>query len=739
MSPIRVMKNQSSTSSVTAGRRPNPPTLVPASSSSSKYRSNPPPGLHLGTIIHDSLPFSSETHSPDPLALSESETEPEIDIGRPGPSSYLSAGRTHVEPTAGPSSRPIMTAHGDVTGAVVTGNGAPTDAKGKGKAVERRVLPARIRRTAGGGAEGMRDVEEMVVDWLERWGEPSPTPPDNLPIHLTCIPLNLVSPPTTQADTRNQASTPAITLTPSRHKAERIDVDGENKLSKEERIETPSWVMVRPGEDDEEEAKEELEVLGYGKGVKGKGLTSPVKRLRRAAIGEELLEDTSDAYYHLLHRKYEVFERRQRIREKEKLQFERYKMRSRIDLLRNMSKFSWASTVGTILSRCPDEWIKGREKIKEVGVDWLRDRLVREGEEVMKRYEELLPAEQKKHKQTQSAQSGIESRLSTPSRASASMSLTPPPAILPARVAALRDTSTSSTKRKRRSSGAASGGQVEVDSPNQKTKAVDSSRASPSAPAKEPKTYGKGRSISKHKDDGVDGEREEESAMQENADQSSHRRGRSRPARSSQPSILPASNTKPATLISSAQPNSQPVSQSKSIPIPTRPLVIVETVEPRPALIPPVASTGVPCLIEAATRRELVQGESVISKQRSEISRIGKLIVREKTRASRRLEEVHPFGLPVPSVVESKSEFTLSDEEDFWPIIAGREENANRERRASLLRTGSATFGSIATSLPSVSVSGGNGVARPAPVSAAMTLTPEEVAEIEGVEEAVVL
>lgn len=35
---------------------------------------------------------------------------------------------------------------------------------------EKRVLPARIRRAAGGGAEGTRDLEEMVMDWLERYG-----------------------------------------------------------------------------------------------------------------------------------------------------------------------------------------------------------------------------------------------------------------------------------------------------------------------------------------------------------------------------------------------------------------------------------------------------------------------------------------------------------------------------------------------------------------------------------------
>jgi hypothetical protein len=51
---------------------------------------------------------------------------------------------------------------------------ASSTAKGKGQSPAKpgkRVLPARIRRAAGGGAEGIRDLEEMIVDWLERWGE----------------------------------------------------------------------------------------------------------------------------------------------------------------------------------------------------------------------------------------------------------------------------------------------------------------------------------------------------------------------------------------------------------------------------------------------------------------------------------------------------------------------------------------------------------------------------------------
>lgn len=193
------------------------------------------------------------------------------------------------------------------------------DPKYKGKPIERRVLPARIRRAAGGGLEGMRDVEEMVVDWLQRWGEPVTIPPDRLPILLTTLPLEMLNPlpvfipmsSSTSSGQEQSSGGPPITLTPSRRiapastemvtlkmegtgKDALVDVKGENMLGKDEMIETPGWVMVAPGEDDEQEAREELEngpfvgsgtgtgtgtgVIGKGKGI---GIVSPIKRLRR--------------------------------------------------------------------------------------------------------------------------------------------------------------------------------------------------------------------------------------------------------------------------------------------------------------------------------------------------------------------------------------------------------------------------------------------------------------------------
>jgi hypothetical protein len=42
-------------------------------------------------------------------------------------------------------------------------------------AAERRVLPARIRRVAGSGQEGLRELEGMIVKWLYRYGESDAT------------------------------------------------------------------------------------------------------------------------------------------------------------------------------------------------------------------------------------------------------------------------------------------------------------------------------------------------------------------------------------------------------------------------------------------------------------------------------------------------------------------------------------------------------------------------------------
>jgi hypothetical protein len=53
--------------------------------------------------------------------------------------------------------------------------------------------------------------------------------------------------------------------------------------------------------------------------------------------------DTSDVVYEKLHRKYELFEKRQRLREKEKLKHEHYKLKERIEQLRAMDSAAFLS------------------------------------------------------------------------------------------------------------------------------------------------------------------------------------------------------------------------------------------------------------------------------------------------------------------------------------------------------------------------------------------------------------
>ncbi|WVO15000.1 hypothetical protein L204_102643 [Cryptococcus depauperatus] len=492
--------------------------------------------------------------------------------------------------------------------------------KSQGKPIERRVLPQRIRRAAAGGVEGMRDVEEMIVDWVQRWAEPVTSPPDNLSIHVSSLPITSLDPPPSPCYIAER-NLPSITVTHSRHLAstDTTAIDEDKRLSKEQAIETPGWVVVATGEDDVEEAKEELRE-GEGRGARGH-VISPLKRLRR--IHDESEEDTSDAFYTQLHRKYEAMERRQRLREKEMLQFERYKMSNRIELLRNMSKETWASVVGTILSNGRTEWEKGKEKLDKEGEEWLRRRLLMEGEELMKRYDELLPPESRKRNNP-----SVSSQPSSPR-----MSTTSEPSVLPARVVALRE-SFSNCLSNRRKRGA--------------------------------------RMTSKHVADGRQG-------TSKKAPKSYIARCKSQTSISTditlgieQTSSHSVSTIKihphPSSTVSSSPP---PLSSPQS--------------SPRPISIHPVTLSGTPCLLEAASRRESALEEAEKCKALLSKNGKGRLMKYEKTRTSERLGAVNPFGMPLPGTIEYKSEFTLTDEEEFWPIIAKREEDANNQRRTSLV------------------------------------------------------
>jgi len=101
----------------------------------------------------------------------------------------------------------------------------------------------------------------------------------------------------------------------------------------------------------------------------------------------QVLADTSDEAYLLRHRKFETLEKRQRLREKEKLQHERYKLKQRIEQLRAMD----ASVVASSLA------LTGQSSGGAGDGERLRRELLREAEELEHRYDTLLSEKRESH------------------------------------------------------------------------------------------------------------------------------------------------------------------------------------------------------------------------------------------------------------------------------------------------------------------------------------------------------
>lgn len=100
-------------------------------------------------------------------------------------------------------------------------------------------------------------------------GCPSQSPPENMRITITSLPLELVDPPPYTVGP--SVHTEQITITPHLEPGSSSKSQGV--------IETPDWVMVKAGEDDQEEAREELFT---------KTPVSPVRRLRVLGASDDV-------------------------------------------------------------------------------------------------------------------------------------------------------------------------------------------------------------------------------------------------------------------------------------------------------------------------------------------------------------------------------------------------------------------------------------------------------------------
>lgn len=168
------------------------------------------------------------------------------------------------------------------------------------KSRQKRVLPSRSRR--GGPGIGSCDVDLMILDAQRRRFENEPLIPANTQFLLTTNSA-LVTQPSSSTDF-------GLNSHANQRYFDRPDVM--QAYREQQIIQTPEFTTL----------SEDASVGGRF----------------RPRISAELPEsaDTSDAVYEKRHRKYETFEKRQRLREKEKLKHEQYKLKERIEQLKAM-------------------------------------------------------------------------------------------------------------------------------------------------------------------------------------------------------------------------------------------------------------------------------------------------------------------------------------------------------------------------------------------------------------------
>jgi len=204
-------------------------------------------------------------------------------------------------------------------------------------------------------------------------------------------------------------------------------------------------------------------------------------------------------------------------------------------------------------------------------------------------------------------QKAIGSRNSTPSRASRSPELedSPAPLVVNARVAALRDPASSSSRR--------------VSTPS-------APRSSSSGPYGELVRHGSAKK--RQRETPYEGEGKETPSQPQ-------RRRSSASARHVEP------------------PSNHHISHSHIADSSMDP---EESMRHHSRSSAPVTISGLPVLVEAASRRQSALAETDASREKVAAPRPGRLIAHEKTRSSSRLGLVAPFGMPLPPVVEYKSE-----------------------------------------------------------------------------------
>ncbi|CAE6536004.1 unnamed protein product [Rhizoctonia solani] len=217
----------------------------------------------------------------------------------------------------------------------------------KEPALRTRIMPSRQRRGATAHGVGSNPIDAMIIEAQQRAAEHVPIVDPNAVFLITTDPKG---PPI--AGPSNTGGT--TTGNEDERYFERKDV-AEN-MRQQATIQTPEYCLLSE-------------------------VYQPSSRLRTRTEADVF--DSSDAMYERLHRKPEMLEKRQRRREKDKLEHERYKLKERVEQLRAMDLHHFRGLLPSSHST------PGTESNHEL--EAIRSELLAHADDLIRRYDVLLP------------------------------------------------------------------------------------------------------------------------------------------------------------------------------------------------------------------------------------------------------------------------------------------------------------------------------------------------------------
>ncbi|KAL1699511.1 hypothetical protein EV121DRAFT_216080 [Schizophyllum commune] len=239
-----------------------------------------------------------------------------------------------------------------------------------------RIQPTRTRRGVVGF--GNNEIDQQILDNMERRGDGEPHIPLGTAFCFTTD-ANFVPPPDASMSTGIKV----------------------NSLANERYFERPEVIK----------AYREQQTIQIPEFVRIDELPEGSSRFRpRADLGDF----DSDAVYEKRHRKYENFEKRIRMREKEKLKHEQYKLKERLEQIRGMDPQAFLALPASAFTSIPTESAaSGGEEDEEVAIyasvpgapvsgaslyegQRRRSEVVAAAEELAERYRTLLAPEKKR-------------------------------------------------------------------------------------------------------------------------------------------------------------------------------------------------------------------------------------------------------------------------------------------------------------------------------------------------------